>query len=310
MVIAHTHAPEWLTVVRSFDVPLMVFISAISYTLGRTTPYLLYVKKRFIRIYKPVFFFLCLFFLASGIMSIFIQKLSFGADKIIGSFLLLNKPSIGYVWIMRVFLIAAFLMPVISKYLITRNVVINSAIIIILYVASSLSIELIPLISNDLVRFIYQEFVVYMVGYSMIIYVGMINVTDNISHQYIYVGIILLLFLYVCFSQENLSLNPADYKYPPRGIYILYGCLVSSLLWFFRRFINISSIPLVIEYTSKNSMWLYLWHILPVYTLGYVGILDDYWITRYIYVVCIMYLLNYLFDRICTKFPIIDRLLK
>jgi hypothetical protein len=42
------------------------------------------------------------------------------------------------------------------------------------------------------------------------------------------------------------------------------------------------------EFFSTNSMWLYLWHILVFYLLGFVrlSVLNDYFILRY--VLCIL----------------------
>lgn len=62
LIIAHTRAPQWLTNIRTFDVPLMVFISALCYKSLRGD-YLAYCLKRFKRIYIPVFIFLNLFFI-------------------------------------------------------------------------------------------------------------------------------------------------------------------------------------------------------------------------------------------------------
>ena len=108
LIGVHVNAPEWYKPLRSFDVPLMVFISAVCYKPLRGG-YLAYGIKRFKRIYKPVFVFLTLFFIGTGVLSMAIGRTVFHPSQIIGSYLMLNSPSIVYVWIMRVFLLLSLI---------------------------------------------------------------------------------------------------------------------------------------------------------------------------------------------------------
>lgn len=111
IILAHVKAPGWITELRCFDVPLMVFVSGVSFKFSGGG----YFVHRIKRICFPVYSFLIfLFFL------VFLSKWIYGYDfysgkQMLGSLLLLNDPSIGYVWIFRIFLLMAFVAPFIYR---------------------------------------------------------------------------------------------------------------------------------------------------------------------------------------------------
>lgn len=110
IILAHVEAPSGITQFRSFDVPLMVFVSGLSFST-KGGGFWKYVWKRVKRLCIPVYLFLTILFTAvigAGIVGL---KNPWGWDQIAGTYLLLNEPSIGYVWIIRVFLMMSIIAP-------------------------------------------------------------------------------------------------------------------------------------------------------------------------------------------------------
>jgi len=73
IILAHIASPWALHQLRNFDVPLMVFISGISFSLSKTSsgPYLKYAWSRIKRLLFPVWIFLTLFFALSSLTHVF-----------------------------------------------------------------------------------------------------------------------------------------------------------------------------------------------------------------------------------------------
>ncbi len=117
IILAHVNPPTVLYQFRNFDVPLMVIASGalLSYTNIKKQPsYFNYLKKRIPRLLAPTWLFLTFYF------AIFtLAGENFTQEKIIGTFEL----TIGYVWIIRIFLIIAIVAPLILKmsYALTKT---------------------------------------------------------------------------------------------------------------------------------------------------------------------------------------------
>lgn len=174
IIIAHTYAPETLRSIRTFDVPLMVFISALCYRhnsqagCGANS----YLIKRIKRIYVPVFIFLSIFLSALFVSNYFLGIPEIGVNKVIGSFLLLNSPSIGYVWIMRVFLLMAMITPLL--YGLSHRLSFTGTVIVItlLIIAQQALVKFGEIIDFEILSIIFDQFILYMIGYSIYVILG------------------------------------------------------------------------------------------------------------------------------------------
>src|SRR4051812_10196060 len=67
IILAHVSPPETIFQIRNFDVPLMVMVSGMLFSLTNKDEQMFrpldYVKKRFVRLVIPVWLFLTAFFL-------------------------------------------------------------------------------------------------------------------------------------------------------------------------------------------------------------------------------------------------------
>ncbi|MDE6027573.1 MAG: acyltransferase [Muribaculaceae bacterium] len=303
LVVAHTWAPLTLTSIRTFDVPLMVIVSAMCYKpiqkdfISIKT----YLWKRFLRIYVPVFIFVNLFFTAILCVEAYVGKNVFSVYQYIGSLFLLNAPSIGYVWIMRVFLMMALVLPFIEplfKRLKPVGLVITLFSITILQECVILLFTYIP---NGIVKFVLSETIPYIIGYSVFTAIGL-RVNGFTYGQKIFLtalaGIGCLIYLLLTGNYL-----PQENKYPPHGLYLLWGWCGSCILILCKPLLNGIASWRCWSYLSKNSMWIYLWHIIPIYLITPLAVRPQVWLVRYLLVLGIALLLNYIYHLIISRFP-------
>lgn len=302
LFVAHTMPPFWMQQIRSFDVPLMVFISSICFHYKGN--YIEYVIRRFKRIYIPAFIFLCIFFLAVLFVKIITGFSVFSISQVVGSFLLLDKPSIGYVWIMRIFILIAIVLPVL-KY-ITKKVNAYQLIILIiaLLVCQEYLVSLTPKINNKYFCFLFNEGLLYTCGYSLIAIVAIkMNEFTKTDNSLITVCL-LLLTLGITIHQG--SFNPTITKYPPHSLYVTYGLLICAFLWRLKPTNNITlptHIMAIVNYLSRRSMWVYLWHIIPSYAIHGISWPENSWGIRFILVFIVAIILDKTFLFISRFLP-------
>jgi len=301
LVVAHTAPPAFFLDLRSFDVPLMVMISAICY---RPVNYKGgYYMRRFKRIYCPVAFFLTIFFLLSYMPFLTFGQMHFDIIQILGSYMLMNEPSIGYVWIFRVFLMIALILPLLSRLLNDCNNYIIIAISLATVFIQDIAVQCVDSIKSSIVNIFLNQTLLYLVGYSSIIIIGLRIRSFTLKQQVtalLLVGILIIVFVFLNYP----NCNPNSYKYPPQSLFILYGLCCSISLWILKPvLIRLSRIHFWL-YLSKNSMWIYLWHIIPVYGISSILPMDGMWFVRYSIVLLLSLLLTYLFNKAVRYLPI------
>jgi len=306
LVVAHTNPQEWLFQFRSFDVPLMVFISAMCYKPLRGE-YLAYAYKRLKRIYVPVLIFLTLFFLIELGCNLIIGKPKIDLKTVAGSYLLLNNPSIGYVWIMRVFLMMALILPILQKWLKNLGFIAVCITIFGIIGIQHILVDAVYATDNKVLRFILDETFLYAFGYAPLLILGL--KIQSIKKNEMMIFILITLLAVIGFVWNNgMAFDPQQYKYPPQSLYLLYGLFGCATLWSLRPVLSpimarCAAIPKFFTYLSTNSMWIYLWHIVPVYYIETNRILPNYWIGRYLIVFFVAIGLNYLYHKIILFFP-------
>lgn len=113
IILAHVNPPALLFNIRCFDVPLMLLVSGLAYSGRKVDFSFQFLSHRFTRLVVPVYIFLTSYFSATTILAY--AGIDFGIRKehIIGSYLLTD--GIGFVWIIRVFLLIALLTPLLIK---------------------------------------------------------------------------------------------------------------------------------------------------------------------------------------------------
>lgn len=297
IILAHT-IPKNETLIyqlRNFDVPLMVMVSgALFWQTSADKNYSLfdYLKKRCYRLLLPTWIFLLFFFIAAY----FISKLQgldypFSPKEIFYSFTLLIG-GIGYVWIIRVFLLMAVIAPFLLS--LRRRLAKNSLFLLAIlatYFAYELLLTLMAQIPTTEIRslpdFLFQrvlisllvsQILLLLIPYGCLFAFGMTiphTKKKNIAFfMIIFFGI--FVSLAVAYANDTGSfVLTQDYKYPPRLYYLSYSVFMSLLLYLMSEYIFRASEKINLLYSlnldkfiifiSNSSLWIYLWHVFMLY---------------------------------------------
>lgn len=283
IILAHVNAPYSVVQLRSFDVPLMVLVSALCFKTSKLSTGA-YLWKRFKRLYIPTLVFLCLYFTLIWFADSLGVRIPYSKMQVLGTFLLLEKPSIGYVWIIRVFIMMALIAPFVNV-LINRLKPITVALTIIIVYGVIEWLVWVDYISNEAIRFLINEIIVYILGYGIILAIGLsLRELNSRAQNFIFIISTIVVFalaLFMCHSGHVFPIS-SEYKYPPHGIYLIYGISVSLFLYHIS--LNISLGRVVdnfITYVSQHSLWVYLWHIPFVVFMNFLSMLDGVWYLKW-----------------------------
>lgn len=272
ILLAHVNPPGVIFQLRNFDVPLMILISVWLSIPGISKDnfsYKEYIIKRVKRLVVPTWIFLTIYF----IIKLLIGSLD-SISTIIASYLLIG--GIGYVWVIRIYIFVAILTPIIKKLLDMWG----AKKLILVFTCLYFSYEILYLLTNNLkgiVRLFTEAFIWDFIGYSFIVFLGILtykNKQKNLIKLSFIFGIIFTVLM-IC-----LNFTPTqNFKYPVRIYYLSYAFFVGILLFIIidiiirKKGIKISKIVLFI---SKNSMWIYLWHILLLPIINKLFITSQY----------------------------------
>lgn len=169
IILAHVGPPYALFNLRCFDVPMMLFISGLVYS-GRKSDFgFTFLVQRVLRLIIPVYIFLTAYFLVSAALKYF-AGIDFGITMkhVVGSYLLTE--GIGYVWIIRVFLIIAVLTPGLIAF--NRSIQ-SDVVLIMILIGISLLLTFAIRAGWGMDNIFVREFVYYAVAYSIPFIVGL-----------------------------------------------------------------------------------------------------------------------------------------
>lgn len=281
IILAHVGPPGILLQLRNFDVPLMVLVSGASFALaGMSQHYLPYVWRRAKRLLLPVWIFLTIYFLLNWLAETPLEKLD---SKTIAESYLLTR-GIGYVWIIRVFLLIALVAPWIAA--LSRKIESDGWYILCL-AAALLAYEGLRLLlhayANDGPAKAMSQIVFDIFPYSILFALGLRMAALKEKMVYGIMGAFLILFLWNCYrlyEQSGEFISTQRFKYPPSIYYLSYATFVSMLLWLVSRrawdvLARAAWIKAFILFAAHNSIWIYLWHI-PLVKLVNTGFAFKY----------------------------------
>ena len=277
IILAHVKPNSILLQIRIFDVPLMVLVSGYlaqaSYERAKTP--IQYYIKRFMRLYVPTFLFLTFFFIFFNLTT---TPPEFSINKIARSYALLFSGTIGYVWIIRVFLLCALITPAIvhfQKYLFSK---IGIAMLVVVYALYEFSLR--TVYPPEL----FKEIVYYAIGYGMILILGMaLHHLSNIEIYKISIlcGCIHLIIAGYLYYTNGHYIQIQKYKYPPQLYYLSYSVCISYFLYAITVGIHLKEqIYKVFRFISRYSLSIYLWHIFFLFLINLNEIIIP-WYTMY-----------------------------
>ncbi|MGM0838436.1 MAG: acyltransferase family protein [Bacillota bacterium] len=304
ILVAHSNPDPWLFQLRNFDVTLMVLLLGTSFYLsqrGKELNYLPYLGKRFNRLVVPTWQLLVIFFALFYLISkLFGDEYYFPMEEVIDSFALME--GIGYVWIMRVFFLIALISPLL---LAISNRIKNNTVYFLFLVAGYFLYIGLLLINGKLegnMGMVFQNFVVYGVGYGLVAAFGMRLKQFSAKEIWFYFLFFLGIFLYLMF--QNDFAQTQAFKYPPQLYYFAYGLMGSLFLYIL---LDVSFIKKIftnkfVAFVSRTSLWLYLWHIIFVEFMklfeSEMSIISDSFITRFLYIFITSLIVTYIQEMV------------
>lgn len=289
VLLAHTEPGDFIDQIRNFDVPLMVMVSGALFSYSsQTKRYSLkaYVRQRFWRLMAPVWVFFSFFFSFAYLES-WMSDRAFPYDwtEILETFSTID--GIGYVWVVRVFLLIAILSPGLLKlsqsaFKSRKSLAIAIAVFLVYEWLATLCenfdtseiYQTLTVVPGTLFYLGYEILVrkigLYAIAYSFVFLLGI--GLSNLSRKSAIVcaGILgtisLLLGIYYSLDAGEF-MRTQEYKYPPQLYYLSYALCISILLYLgmdslqkkqklSNRYLNQFTI-----FVSSSSLWVYLWHI-------------------------------------------------
>lgn len=286
---------------RCFDVPMMVFISGLTFSnkSNDNFNYWTYIKKRTVRLICPVWLFLAAYISVLAIAQYF---------KLIPEYLTLNMAiesfllydGIGYVWIFRVFLLMMICAPVFSKIVRLSNGVSALCLVTFLLLLEGLFFVSTYVANSSLLSFVINEFLMYALGYAVLFILGMkLRNAKGKEQLYWILFVIVLSVIYLTSYLVQMGLPvqiTPNYKFPPRGYFLVYGMLISTIVWITRGYWGRIINQKFLIFLGQNTSWIYLWHIPFVLVCSLI----DIWICRYL-VLLVMPLAIYSIQYLLVK---------
>ncbi len=271
VILAHTNAPTSVINARSFDVPLLVVISGVLFersTRDGRIRFWSYVRKRVLRLLAPTWIFLSFFFLTVLLLvSVLKKPYPFSLKQVLSSYALLT--GIGYVWIIRVFILAAMIAPLLYKLKERLPHYVFLMMLMIAYFFYEAVFRAVGPIESAAAATMVNQILFYLIPYGCIFGLGLSLPHLRNRDIALLIGILLFLMTLTILNlyTAGQSLQITEYKYPPQFYYIAYGTVVSLLLYILTQDIRISSNRLssLITFISSSSLWVYLWHIFFIY---------------------------------------------
>ena len=292
LFLAHVEAPFWIKEIRGFDVSLMVFISGllVEGSLSRASSGRVYILKRIKRLVIPTWIFLILFYICMAL----VRQLP-DIITIIKSFLFQRDGGIaGYTWIIWVYILCGTLTPFIVNISKKRS---SWVVVIVL----SFGYEILCSFTHlDQIRILYYT-IFTAIPYGLFLYIA-IRYERHTTKKKVVIALGFLVFhiLYAIILNVKCGhyVSIGDYKYPARIYYFSYAIpVIIVLLGLFRQAFFMKKPVAIIEFISKHSLWIYLWHVFVLAVLNYILQINN-WLVCYILLVSASIGITYL--QICT----------
>lgn len=300
--LAHAMPPAVIMQIRDFDVPLMVFISGLVAPKSVVSLKKYYIHRS-IRLLFPTYLFLLFLFALYYLLFVFgiVPPLENYTNVMLNSFLLLENNSIGFVWVVRVFLLMMLITPLLLKARLDKFP--NYVMILIAFICILLFFQNCCFYSSvAIVDAFNVEYVQYTIGYGLVYIVALrYNYSKKIER--------IVTLLVFCAAALFFSYNYIEqygfpiefyklYKYPPALPYLCYGLSICLTLMMVSK-----SIPLYVVsnkllcFVGENTFWLYLWHI--PFALNVNDYINYWWIRWLILIVIplIIYSIQYFFVK-------------
>ena len=268
MIVAHCNPSPLIMQLRGFDVPLIVFLSGVSYLMsaskGSQVRYLSYCWKRVKRLVFPAWIFLCVYytilFTGLGITG----NLSINWDEVLHNFTFTTG---WYVWIIRVFLLIALVAP--PVYFVTKRMSVTT--FMLLFLLLLIGYEFVAKINTS----DWYYYLTMTIPYILMFAFGTMN--DKMNKKHYFIIALVSMAIFICYTLYYIKTTGEFQttqicKYPPLLYYTSYAIAITSLLWIFRNPIKntcgIIRLERILSFIGSHTLWIYFWHIIYLLIIG------------------------------------------
>ncbi len=289
VILAHTEPPLWVMATQFFNVSLLVFVSGLSYSGRKISFNRSFLFQRFERLIIPLWMFLVVYITFILLFnSLEIIAYDYTKKEIIESFFLMN--GFGYVWIYRVFFMIGLATPLLLRVATVNKERVFVSILLLFFLLQFIPLHFELLLDEKWFRATYY----YFGGYSIIFMLAARLLQRGLSYLRLCLIFFMALFCisYLLFGPYTININFLyNSKYPPHLLYIIYGIVISILLY-----LVLNRLPQdffgsrLVNFIGKNSNWCYFYHI-PI--VEYFKHVEIYCGLKYIIAVTIAILLTY-----------------
>lgn len=251
---------SFISQLRSFDVPMMVFLSGVSYSLSSNKPltYGHYVVKRFYRLIFPTWIFLCLYYSL---------HLLYAPVPLLQIFYFGVFYTSWYVWIIRVFFVIALFAPFILN--ITSKIKLRHYFLLaFLFLVIN---ETLAIMDHDRNPDNISVMIIMNIAYLIVFSLGTIIKKMTRTQCKLIACLFFIVYFVICtylFESNGEFVLTQVHKYPPRIYYLAYALSAIMLLWLIRNKITLVLTKLGLQdicaFIGSHTIWIYFWHILLV----------------------------------------------
>lgn len=246
---------------RSFDVPLMIFTSGLAFSGKDTGPYLPFIWKRTLRLVLPVYVFVAAYMLLNPFLSRIGWAPEYSSETILNTFALRHHQSMGYVWIIRVFLIVMLVTPP----LVRLEKSIGRKPLFHMIVAAMLALQcVLRRWGAEVQNAFIADWLMYVVGYSAVFMLGLRFRHAEIKERVAVVALLAVAMgamAWYMHAGHGTVLMLQTLKYPPHAYFLVWGALVSTILWATSKWWVPVLDNRLFTFIGRNTIWIYLWHI-------------------------------------------------
>lgn len=258
IILAHSAPPDTIFNLRTFDVPLMLFVSGLTLFNKKPDFSIKVFIHRVLRLVLPVYIFMTIYFIIAVAIQSKGINLNVTNNDIIGTYFLLA----GYVWIIRIFLIVGLLTPFL---LYIRN---HCSVTVIYAIAITTIVVLEALIRNGVLidNIIVNKYVYYGIGYSVPLLISL-KFPQLTLRQQIGTIVMFTILLITCAVfyirplgiEDNLIIFDR-FKYPPQAYYLLYGIVGTLILYMIIVKMRLYKYLEIFSFIGCNTIWIFLYH--------------------------------------------------
>lgn len=291
VILAHVDLPIWLAQIRSFDVPLLVFVSAYlarkSYKNGDVFRY---YRKRFFRLAVPAWIFAIIFWIVQSI----VLTIPTFIDVLKGITFQRDTNLLGMLWVIWVYIVCALLIPIVNK--LNLKVGIQWALLLLLLVFQALCSRT-DLANN---RILYCSLFT-IIPYGFFTYLGFFYCDMNTRNKSVLAAGSLIVFgvtTAILWYKDGVAFPITDYKYPAQIYFLSYAIPIIVALFEVLPTLDKYKPTRLIQFISKSSLWIYLWHILVLYAVKLFIENPALWWLQYIIVVFVSVIITWIQNRL------------